>query len=604
MTFEENFKNCMEIYSSKRNPGYAILITGEWGVGKTHIIKKHFREEDIYYISLFGIKSSNEIHEALFAKMHPLKNITNKAYKKLTSTLRIGNITLNLSDLGDSFINQFIKDKVKNDKVIIFDDLERTSMSIKEIFGVINEYVEHHKCRVIVIAHNHELEKPRKPDEDFKKMKEKIFGNTIRIQPNTEEAFNSFIESKIHKKTLEENKKNIINIFEVSKCNSLRILNRIIDDLDLLYRCLRQDQLNRKNIISKITSTFTAIGIEVKKGGLTECMTDEISIYANANSDFHKKLRKYNNIDIYNRILSKKILIDLLFNGVFNNEKIQSSIDDNLPMEEGNKKIKPWKIIYDFHNVTKNHLDETVEKIKIIFDEKSEKNAGDLIHLFSCFLFLSKTGEINESLDGAIKKCKEYIDFLYEKNELPYEDFLLYNERFIDEISYDGYGYNYLEHHVKAENINELKNYTIEKTKECAINQLSNMSELLVSDLENDAPNFHHLITWDYNNKGIYANIPILAKIDANIFVEKWLSHIPTQRLLIFNALYNRYTNRNLPDTENILFHEREWIKLVIQCIDNINSNNNGIEKVRIEDMISPLKKEILNFEERLEKQD
>ncbi|MEO1603432.1 MAG: P-loop NTPase fold protein, partial [Pseudomonadota bacterium] len=42
-------------YQTLENPGYAVLVTGEWGSGKTHQIKQVIPDAERYYVSLFGI---------------------------------------------------------------------------------------------------------------------------------------------------------------------------------------------------------------------------------------------------------------------------------------------------------------------------------------------------------------------------------------------------------------------------------------------------------------------------------------------------------------------------------------------------------------------
>lgn len=59
-------------------PKYAVLIDGPWGVGKTHLVKRFLnskfgdRSQDFVYISVFGLKSTKDIDDALYARAHPL----------------------------------------------------------------------------------------------------------------------------------------------------------------------------------------------------------------------------------------------------------------------------------------------------------------------------------------------------------------------------------------------------------------------------------------------------------------------------------------------------------------------------------------------------
>jgi len=41
----------LDYYKSLSNPGYAVLITGAWGVGKTYQVKDALKANEFYYIS-------------------------------------------------------------------------------------------------------------------------------------------------------------------------------------------------------------------------------------------------------------------------------------------------------------------------------------------------------------------------------------------------------------------------------------------------------------------------------------------------------------------------------------------------------------------------
>jgi predicted AAA+ superfamily ATPase len=58
---------------------YAVMLTGPWGSGKTHLLVKEFlqkREESgtskYLYVSLYGLSSFRQIEEAFYRKLHPI----------------------------------------------------------------------------------------------------------------------------------------------------------------------------------------------------------------------------------------------------------------------------------------------------------------------------------------------------------------------------------------------------------------------------------------------------------------------------------------------------------------------------------------------------
>jgi len=156
----------------------AILIDGEWGSGKTFFIKEKIIPEikekltdvPIYYVSLYGISSSNEIHNLVSSQITE-KYIEKHLGKKATDGLKkiesaIGKITpvINVlkeaSGVGIDFVHF---NELKNNldiptkAIMIFDDLERCNMDVITVLGYINSISEHSDTKVIIVANESEL---------------------------------------------------------------------------------------------------------------------------------------------------------------------------------------------------------------------------------------------------------------------------------------------------------------------------------------------------------------------------------------------------------------------------------------------------------------
>jgi Cdc6-like AAA superfamily ATPase len=73
-----HLKNYIEYYQNLEAPRFAVLVTGEWGTGKTHLLKELLPWEGenakACYISLFGMKNSEEVFAAVYAGMHPVSD--------------------------------------------------------------------------------------------------------------------------------------------------------------------------------------------------------------------------------------------------------------------------------------------------------------------------------------------------------------------------------------------------------------------------------------------------------------------------------------------------------------------------------------------------
>lgn len=73
----KNIKDRLCKYLEETTPAYALLLRGSWGCGKTFLVKT-FRDEkegelgNIWYISLFGVRSLDEINDKIFEAAYPV----------------------------------------------------------------------------------------------------------------------------------------------------------------------------------------------------------------------------------------------------------------------------------------------------------------------------------------------------------------------------------------------------------------------------------------------------------------------------------------------------------------------------------------------------
>lgn len=125
MTQENNsinshIKAYLDYYCRLSAPGFAVLLKGEWGSGKTWFINKYRREnpkdknQKFLYVSLYGITSFSEITNILFQQLIPMlsskdkeinivQNIVTEAVKFLTR------FDLSKINLHDYILTEYLK---------------------------------------------------------------------------------------------------------------------------------------------------------------------------------------------------------------------------------------------------------------------------------------------------------------------------------------------------------------------------------------------------------------------------------------------------------------------------------------------------------------
>lgn len=292
-------------YYLTSDTNYALMITGEWGVGKTYYFKnilKHqikgtptFEDNSKKYkpllVSLFGLKSIEEIQMEIFLSLYPiLKNKTVKLGASIGKSLIKG--IMHLKNLGDyyDYVSEVEVDKgdwIKfSELVICFDDLERLSenLNIEEFIGYVNSLVENENVKVLIIANENKIER-----QNYFTLKEKVVGNSIEFIPDISKSFDSLIEIKFggfkyYKEFLSSNKNIILEIYTKNSSN-LRILSfaltyyqtifsEVINKISV-YEILKN---KKEEILLTLLKFSLTISIEYKEGRITFKKKDQLYV--------------------------------------------------------------------------------------------------------------------------------------------------------------------------------------------------------------------------------------------------------------------------------------------------------------------------------------
>ena len=248
----------LKYYCNEPYPVGALMLTGEWGCGKTYLINNTLEEElktthVILRVSLFGIESVEELHKevkkcwvyALAKSREPISGISEKAKKA-------GGVIKTFAEKGVEFLPDSIKtiangvlsldviDFVKIEPlmegkrvVLVFDDLERKSISIKGLLGCINDYCENQHISTIVVANEEKINPTEDEKKQYDEIKEKIIQRTIRYTPDYSAVVSNVISSIVH-----ENEKTEVDSYGAFLENNEDAINSIfsgasIDDIPL-----------------------------------------------------------------------------------------------------------------------------------------------------------------------------------------------------------------------------------------------------------------------------------------------------------------------------------------------------------------------------------
>ena len=243
----------------------ALLLAGKWGSGKTHLLKHVLTEKlqdshVLVFVSLFGISGVEELRKAVKTAWLSQKGLDSEKFQKGQALLgHICNIISNVDKLGvasnitKSIISLNVIDFISVEKVLdgkkvvlVFDDLERSTLSTRDVLGVVNDYCENQDFPVIVVANEENIKRPvEEQGLSYDEIKEKIVQTTVYLEPD----YQSIIPALIDELADAEDYRSFLHQLE----NTLILMlsgfspeGVLLDEIGI-HNCRADDRFEKKN---------------------------------------------------------------------------------------------------------------------------------------------------------------------------------------------------------------------------------------------------------------------------------------------------------------------------------------------------------------------
>lgn len=168
-------------YCEEPEPVGAVLLTGEWGCGKTYLIDNELKEAlknkaHVIRISLFGITNIEGIHMAVKQAWISEYN-RDKKWKAVVEKAQQGKEIAGKMDFLPEWVRgiattdwqAFIEiKKVIGGKpvILVFDDLERCRLDTIDVLGTINDYCENQKFHTVIVANQDKMKVSEETNAD------------------------------------------------------------------------------------------------------------------------------------------------------------------------------------------------------------------------------------------------------------------------------------------------------------------------------------------------------------------------------------------------------------------------------------------------------
>ncbi|PWW26609.1 KAP-like P-loop domain-containing protein [Cytobacillus oceanisediminis] len=289
------------------------------------------RQQKTNYISLYGISSLEEINKRivlneLITKNQKVQELADSKWGGRVTELAKMGLGL-VKNLDIPVLKEVLETSVNyenlldfTDTVLCFDDLERANIDITDILGYINNFVEHDGAKVIIIGYEDEIAEKLihrnlemkmlvssvvldkeggfsqnqiqqrgsssvqqvssselindkmnslfHRSNEYKRIKEKLIGKTLTLEPNTNELIDSIVNRVVDedlKEFLTKNQESIVRVFKDSGTENIRILKQALDDFELIYLRYKEEynELGVEVLLSILVYTL-AVSFEIK----------------------------------------------------------------------------------------------------------------------------------------------------------------------------------------------------------------------------------------------------------------------------------------------------------------------------------------------------
>ncbi|MCK9371703.1 MAG: KAP family NTPase [Sulfuricurvum sp.] len=562
----QHINDFLDYYLNLNEPQYAVLLSGKWGSGKTFFVDKFIddrkKKNNVVKISLFGLKTKEDIHKKLMFKLFGLDNHHNvKIIIKAIGFALNKFVGIKLIDMSMEWA---LKQEGNQNAIFIFDDLERAEIGLIELHGYINELTEIYKQKVILLADEDKL----KEDENYILFKEKTIGKTFAIEQNFETAFGTFLqELKNSKDILSRNQSVIKAIFGTAGYQNLRSLRQGILDFDRLMGSFDDKFKNHSELMTEFIQIFFAFVFETKSGKLDIHTLKDMSMLRigkmlNDNKPdeeltiIEKFFHKYNFLSD-ELLLSNENWINLFANG--NISATDVSVDLNRSRYFFREQKEEWVMLWHYMWIEEDEFRIALKQTLLKLENNEYLKPTVILQVLGIFLELIDQKIYNYTKDQVVNDIKKYVD----ENIKELEGIYTLSDYELDG-QYAYYGYRSDE----LDEFKHIKDYLLKQADNLRNEGLEEKGNLLIQHLkENKIQEFINMLSAE-NNQEILYRLPVFKSIIPRDFFDALLQVENKNMRDVLDALKNRYVSIFAYQKESVLEELPFW-KSFIDVMDS-----------------------------------
>lgn len=572
MSSNQHIINYLKWYieEAQNSTQFAVMLKGGWGSGKTYFLKNFvlpLAKDKFIYVSLNGLNHTEQIDDLIFKFLHPILGSEKMALagKVFGAFTKLG-VNASTGSFGVKVDAEPPKIDFKkmitniNEKVLVFDDLERCSIPLSEVIGYINSFVEQDQQKVIIISNEDEIQRHFDDNDSNKKadktsyllIKEKLIGKTFEVYSDVKTVIQAVIE-KSCKESIDvviNNKEYCFQVFETVEKEkghrNFRAFSHSLKEFEYFWKQIDAKYKKEEKLITDLMvfflclsyeynlQTITSTDFEGKEDDPSSAFSQHLLIGANSSMQDFLKRHDYANGQW---LLSKDNWVQLICENKMPLEAIYRSIEESGYLS----KETEWKTLWRYHELPDEEYSRTLDKViknlltgKYIVPEV-------ILHIYGAFISLHEHGEYK-----LVRKWKNRADMkaafkkVFSKLEVndAVKSFLLQNSGHFNT------GYSGLAFHSKTEtDFIQVYGYAYEKLTESFHKLIFKDRNNIVKSMVSNPEEFYKSTT-DINFEGLKLwNVPFFKELSSRTFYRYWNEiEDKTNKNLITGIFRERYS--------------------------------------------------------------
>ncbi|NUM81170.1 AAA family ATPase [bacterium] len=565
MSKNDHIIDYLKFYLSS-DVNFAVLLTGKWGCGKTWFIKSFINDyqkeilksnkSKFLYVTLNGNDSIADIEDQIFQQLHPV--LSKKGVSVAGSILK--NLAKEKLKIDLSVFEKL--SRASKDVFLIFDDLERCMMPLEKTLGIINYYVETLQRKVIILSNEEEIS-----DENFKQWKEKVIGRSFAVKAEFTDAFKSFIEKTNHKEILQKSSNAVIEVFQNSKSENLRVLQQTVWDFDRFINFIEKKFLQKEDFVKELLKRFFIYSIEMKLGHInleffTKSLQEKLTIeYMIKNKAGHEKtgtpaselVSKYQ-LSYDENLLTEQLWADYFQFGIISVEEIRKCLDATTYYEPENRDV--WVKLWWFGRLTDDKIIPLINELENRVNKREYKDPDIALHVCGILIKFQSLGFYSN--DNLVEYLKSYLRDISASSEWCY----LTDNKSSNHLPRDGsFGLGWTAGNTTE--FGEINSYLSELVTERKLENLKVEASQLIETIKTNPEDFFWLTHFSNSTKFFYWNKPVLSFINPEEFFSAFCELENAEKHWIELAFEKRYQPEIPKELEKELNFLKELRKLI-----------------------------------------